>query len=182
MATGGTFMQGAINAGIAVGFNHLMHPKLYDVTALHEYDAAGGAGHDALAFELNNGQQHYVSKDGAVNDGAYGPSKSTILDFDSIEAIQNDYSANHNGKRYDIAAVYKATRFQINRGIKMAESIARSTYCLIGNSCTDVLSYGLAATYNSFNLLTRKSVIPTINFYKQQFLYFNKWNYTITLK
>lgn len=174
----GNFWQGAVTGMIVSGFNHVMHgefAKKYKITSLHDYEAANGAGHDSLAFENEDGSQHYVSKDGTedhVNGGVFGKSIYTIGDFDSIEAINDNYSVNHDGKRYDISGVYKATRAQINRGIVAAESIAKSNYCLIGNSCTDVLSFGLNAAFstNHFSLYF-KNAIPNLNFFIQPVLY-----------
>lgn len=176
--TGGNFWTGAVTGLVVSGLNHAMHDgfaKKYDVTSLHDYEAANGAGHDSLAFENEDGTQHYVSKDGTEggqNGGVFGKSTYTIGDFDSIDAINDNYAANHDGKRYDITGVYRATRAQINRGIVVAEAIAKSYYCLVGNSCTDVLSMGLSATYGSgFFKTALKNPIPNINFFVQPVLY-----------
>ncbi|MEO4004256.1 hypothetical protein [Flavobacterium sp. CAU 1735] len=180
--TGGNFWQGATTGLVVSGLNHALHggfAKKYDVTSLHDYEAANGAGHDALAFENKDGTQHYVSKDGTEggqNGGVYGKSAYTIGDYKSIEAINDDYSLHHQGKRYDITGVYRATRSQINRGITAAEAIAKSNYYLIGNSCTDVLSMGLNAMYNnsftsSILRLGLKYPIPNVNFFIQPLLY-----------
>ncbi len=178
----GNFWQGALTGLMVSGFNHVMHggfAKKYDVTSLHDYEAANGAGHDSLAFENEDGTQHYVSKDGTEggqNGGVFGKSTYTIGDFKSIDAINDNYSANHEGKRYDITGVYRATRAQISRGITAAETIAKSYYCLVGNSCTDVLSAGLSAMYNNsftstFLRFGLKNPIPNVNFFVQPVLY-----------
>jgi RHS repeat-associated protein len=188
--TGGNFWVGAVTGLTVSALNHAMHggfAKKYDITSLHDYEAANGAGHDSLAFENEDGSQHYVSKDGTegnINGGVFGKSAYTIGDFDSIAAINDNYAANHGGKRYDITGVYRATRAQIIRGITAAESIAKSNYYLIGNSCTDVLSSGLNAAFGSnFLRLSLKNAIPNVNFFVQPVLYNSHFtNYNLLKK
>jgi hypothetical protein len=169
-AQGGDFIKG-FAMGLTIGaLNHAMHggfAKKFDITVLEDYEAASHMGHQAVAFELENGNQLYISKDGTnSNLGSVGtPKVSNNYEYSSFEEINETYSHYHEGKRYDIAAVYKATRAQINNAINRAQKIASSTYVLIGNSCMDVARYALISAFG--NRIANYSVghIPNISFF-----------------
>lgn len=172
--TGGNFWQGAA-AGLTVsGLNHAMHSgftKKYDLNVLADYEGAEGAGHQALAGELENKKLQYISKDGTYeNAGIYGKSNYTDEVFNTINEI-NDYYGTYisPGKSYDVVATYRLTRSQMNTALTTARSYAHQTYNLFTNSCTTIVEKAL---YNAFKpQYTFFSPIPNITFQNQQFTY-----------
>lgn len=172
--TGGNFWQGAVIGGIVAGLNHAMHngfSKKYDVNVLHDDGGANGMGHEALAFENEDGTLRYISKDGTdENGGLNGKSKYTDKNFNSIDDINDYYGKNVSpGKRYDAISVFKATRAQINRGISTALAYAKGPYDLLTSSCTTLVEQSLQSMYKA-KVYSGLSV-PNLNFYLNNFFY-----------
>jgi hypothetical protein len=59
---------------------------------------------------------------------------------------------------------------QIIKGIATAEYIAKSPYCVVGNICTDVLTYSFRTMYNGDSKLSSflrsmfNDIVPNNNF------------------
>ena len=172
--TGGNFWQGAVTGGIVAGLNSVMHGnfgKKYDVNVLEDYGGAHGAGHQAIAFENENGTLKYISKDGTKGTNpVWGESKNTIADFKNINEINDYYGTKVSpGKRYDVVAKFRATRSQINVGIKTAISYAKMNYNLFTNSCTTMVQKSLQAMYHTryvFSPIPNENFSQTIRNYK----------------
>ncbi|WBV55574.1 SpvB/TcaC N-terminal domain-containing protein [Chryseobacterium daecheongense] len=171
--SGGNFWQGAVIGGIVAGLNHAMEhlQKTYEVSVLHDYGGANGAGHEAIAFENPDGTLLYISKDGThENGGVYGETLKTDQNFKSIEEINDFYSTKVSpGKRYDAVAVYRATRAQINRGIAAARNVISTKYKLLTSSCTTVVEQSLKAMYNA--RIYSGMMAPNINFFINNFIF-----------
>jgi RHS repeat-associated protein len=172
--TDGNFWQGAVTGLVVSGLNHAMHggfAKKYDLNVLEDYEGANGAGHQALAGELENGKLQYISKDGTnENGGVYGESKYTDATFNNLNEI-NDYYGTYvsPGKRYDVVATYRLTKSQMNTALTTARIYAHQTYNLFTNSCTTIVEKAL---YNAFNPnYTFTSPIPNTTFKNQLFTY-----------
>jgi RHS repeat-associated protein len=160
--TGGNFWQGAATGLIVSGLNHAVHggfAKKYKLHVLEDYEAANGAGHQALVGDVD-GDLLYVSKDGTnENNGVYGEAKNTIRRFDSFEDIDEFYSTRVSpGKHYDSRLTFKVTKTQMQTALKTAIRLAVMPYNLINNSCTTIVQFAL----NSAGILNFKdySTIP----------------------
>lgn len=172
--SGGNFWQGALIGGMVAGLNHAMHggfSKKYDVNVLHDDGGANGAGHEAMAFENEDGTLRYISKDGTdENAGLWGKTKYTDKNFNSVNEI-NDYYGKivSPGKQYDAVSVFKATRAQIIRGIDTARAYAKGPYDLLTSSCTTLVEQSLQSMYH-VKVYSGLS-IPNLNFYLNNFLF-----------
>lgn len=171
--TGGNFWQGAMSGFFVTAFNHMEHliQKTYEVSVLHDYSGANGAGHEAIAFENPDGSLLYISKDGTYEGmGVHGKPHSTNRSFKNINEINDYYSTEVSpGKRYDAVAVYRATRAQINQGIAAARSVINATYDLFTSSCTTVVEQSLKAMYNA--KVYSGMMAPNINFFINNFIF-----------
>ena len=169
------FARGKNEVGLIVaGLNHAMHggfSKKYDVNVLHDDGGANGMGHEAMAFENEDGSLRYISKDGTdENGGISGKSKYTDKNFNSINEINDYYGKNVSpGKRYDAVSVFKATRAQINRGIATALAYAKGPYDLLTSSCTTLVEQSMQSMYKA-KVYSGLSV-PNLNFYLNNFFY-----------
>ncbi len=156
--------------------------KEYDLNVLQDFEGANGAGHQALAGELENGKLQYISKDGTnENGGVYGESKYTDKVFNNINEINDYYGTNVSpGKRYDLVATYRLTKNQMNIALTTARTYAHQTYNLFANSCTTIVEKAL---YNAFKpRYTFFSPIPNTTFQNQQFTYRNYLSSVKTIK
>ncbi len=141
---GGSFMAGVRQGFFSTAFNHLMDHlggKLYNLVVLFDGQGAMLAGHTAVGIEQKDGTYEYVSLDGAVGGGAYGPPKQTYEKHKSLASILEKHD------KYEAYSIYKIAGSKIKAVTYAAKAVAEEYYDLFANSCIDVPTKALAAAF-----------------------------------
>lgn len=174
--------QGAIRGMIVSGLNHAMHggfDKKYKFNVMLDEDGARGAGHHAISGELDNGKYRFISLNGTLdpNDANYsGESHYTDEVFDSMNDIQEYYGTKiTHGHSFNKMDTYLMTRSQMNRAFATGKSVAKQSYHLLTNSCTNVVTQSLAAAFG-WSFLS--GTTPLVNHVNQRLNHYEHYFYS----
>jgi len=109
-----------------------------DIIALIDWEGANGNGHAAVLIGSEEDGWEYFSKDG----GKYlivGESDDDIRHFESLAEFVKEAKTKDFLGRYDNAFLIPTTKKEDQAAKKAAKEAAKSTYYVVGASCSDVL-------------------------------------------
>ncbi len=115
-----------------------------DIIALIDWEGANGNGHAAVLIGSEEDGWEYISKDG----GEYwiaGESDADIRKFTSLAEFVKEAESEELLGRYDNAFLIPATKKEDEAAKVAAKESAKSTYYVVGASCSDVLRDALIA-------------------------------------
>ncbi|WP_334124575.1 RHS repeat-associated core domain-containing protein [Empedobacter brevis] len=145
--SGGNFWQGIRQGAITSGLNHIANHvknsfKNYELGLLSDIEGASDMGHGALYVGNDKVGYSYYSKDGAQSGGAFGESKSRIIQSSSKSDLLNIEGENGT-TRYDRSLVFKITHKEYMQIRTDANKFIRTYYNLFTNNCANIWDVAL---------------------------------------